>query len=99
IHASSSGGGDAPTLLNDINNAVNQMGQYRWFALGDYNREPQGGGLPFSGCPSNAPTYPATDPKKYYDYMMNGSGMQLSGVVKDIQLSDHLPVQFTFSPS
>jgi Endonuclease/Exonuclease/phosphatase family len=99
LHAASGGGGDAPTLLNSIDYAVNQLGQnYQWFALGDYNREPQAGGLPFGACPPSAPTYPATDPRKYYDFMVRGSGVQLSGHVLGIQLSDHLPVRYSFPP-
>jgi len=100
VHASSSGGGDAPTLLTNIDNAVSQLGQaYSWVALGDFNREPQAGGLPFVVCPPAAPTYPATNPTQYYDFMVRGSGVQLSGHVLAIQLSDHLPARFSFPPT
>jgi hypothetical protein len=105
VHASAgNGGGDAPTLLKNIDSAVSTHGKndhasYTWYALGDYNREPKAGGLPFTVCPPSAPTHPATAPKKYYDYMVRNSAPQLSGHVLNIQLSDHLPDRFTFPPT
>ncbi|MFI1950891.1 GDSL-type esterase/lipase family protein [Streptomyces xinghaiensis] len=104
LHGSSSGGGDAPTLLGNIDDAVAEHGNddnttYSWFALGDYNREPQAGGLGYVVCPPAAPTHPATSPTRYLDFMVRDSGVELTGHVLAVHLSDHLAVRFSFPPT
>ncbi|WP_161784493.1 FG-GAP-like repeat-containing protein [Actinokineospora spheciospongiae] len=102
-HGASGSGGDVPTLLNNINQRVGAHRQadhadYRWYALGDFNRDLRNGGIPFVVNPTAGPTHPATAPTSHYDYMVRDNGVELQGTVLAVQLSDHLAVRYTFPP-
>jgi cytolethal distending toxin subunit B len=103
VHGSAGNhGGDVPTLLGNINNAVANKGYDDWFALGDFNREPETlENIPNLGvvCPPASPTHPATAPVSKFDYMVRDFEPKLTGDVLQLQMSDHLPARFSFPPT
>ena len=90
LHALSSGGGDAPGLVRAI-----AGGPQPWYALGDYNREPNSweGKLP-EGSIIDPPDKATQQSGKKLDYMISfapGGVEPTTGKVGDFW-SDHAPV-------
>lgn len=79
LHGVSPGGNDTPRLITNISN-----GPQPWYALGDYNREPQTLNPP-SGtlCPPNKETYVTQQgEKRKYDYMVRFGNLPETGKVQ-----------------
>lgn len=100
IHAASGSnqGGDAWSLLNQVNNQVNSS----WWVAGDYNQEPdlltqrlQSNNVNATVCPPNAVTRPASNRK--LDYAVRDANANV--IVGEVPsfgdgYSDHLPVVY-----
>lgn len=96
IHAISPNGPDAQGLLNQVAAFAGGIG-IPWVVGGDYNRLP-GTMAPFGWIvnPPNYPTYPATAPLNALDFSVKSVGTSIIGRVLALQMSDHLPVSYTY---
>jgi len=96
IHAASGSGGDASSLLNDVQQQVNSS----WWVAGDYNQDPAtltgrltNNGINVTVCPPNAVTRPASG--NMLDYAVrDANASRVEGQVPGLGagVSDHLPV-------
>src|SRR6476469_1108697 len=96
IHAASGSGGDASSLLRDVQQQVNSL----WWVVGDYNQDPTtlaerltNKGLNVTVCPPNAVTRPASGNVRCYAVLDANAG-RVDGQVPGLGagVSDHLPV-------
>lgn len=111
VHARSGGGNDASAIVSATDAVVAQLerdnflaaGTYRWFNLGDWNREPATLPNNIAGSTSNAePTYSANNPQRRYDYLIYRTGIDFARLVAAVitisaALSDHKPATFDYT--
>jgi len=102
LHANSqTGGADAVGLVTAVSvlaaAAALAAGAPRpWYALGDFNREPNTVVLGVIGvvCPPNHYTYSTSQPTSKYDYAAITGAVAVTGAVLGVVYSDHFPVLF-----